>query len=620
MAAAPPLLKSIATVSLSGTLPEKLEAAAAIGFDGVEIFENDLLTFDGSPDDIRYIVEGLGLTITCYQPFRDFEAMPDDQRARALDRAERKFDLMRALDCDLLLVCSNIHPASLDDPARAAADLREMAERAHRRGMRVGYEALAWGRHVNTWRQAWSIVQQADHPALGLVADSFHTLAIGDDHAGLSAVPANRLFLVQLADAPKLTMDPLSWSRHFRSFPGQGELPVAGFLRSVLATGYVGPISLEIFNDEFRIAPARLTARDGLRSLKLIEAEAGHTDIPAPPAFSGTEFIEFAVDEDARRRLGETLRALGFTYAGRHRSKDVDLFRQGDISLILNAEPDSAAAEHFQFHGPAVCAMGLRIDDAAQATARADALLCPQWQEKVGPGERSLPAVRAPDGTLIFLVEPDPDGRTIYDTDFRLFGDAVPPPVVSTIDHVAQALPPGRMDNFTLFYRAVFGFAAETTWEIADPYGLVRSRTMVSPDQGIRLPLNISEGRATAPGRFVSAHGGAGVQHIAFASADIEPAIRTLMARGTRMLAIPANYYEDIAAKWDLPDDRIAWLRSLNLLYDRDDRGEFLHAYTETFDGRFFFEIVQRIGGYAGYGAANAAIRMAAQQVSERAG
>ena len=121
------LPKSIATVSLSGTLPEKLETAAAIGFDGVEIFENDLLTFDGSPAEVRKIAESLGLAITMFQPFRDFEAMPEPQRARNIDRAERKFDVMQALGTDLLLVCSNIQPAAIDDDVRAAADLAEMA-------------------------------------------------------------------------------------------------------------------------------------------------------------------------------------------------------------------------------------------------------------------------------------------------------------------------------------------------------------------------------------------------------------------------------------------------------------------------------------------------------------
>ncbi len=608
-----PLPKSIATVSLSGTLPEKLEAAAAIGFDGVEIFENDLLTFDGSPEDVRELAVNLGLTITCFQPFRDFEAMPDPQRARNMDRAERKFDVMQALGCDLLMVCSNVSPLAINDDARAAADLAEMAERADKRGLRVCYEALAWGRHVNRWRHAWKIVQEGNHPALGLLVDSFHTLALNDDPSGIADLPADKLFFVQLADAPRLSMDVLSWSRHFRNFPGQGQLPVTDFVRAVLASGYRGPLSLEIFNDEFRAAPARLTARDGLRSLLMVEAEAGGTVLPPPPVFDGVEFLEFAVDDEHAVRLGKTLRGLGFHHAGRHRSKSVDLYRQGRVNLILNSEPDSAASEHFQFHGSSVCAMALRVDDAAAAIERANGLLCPEWRERIGRGERRIPAVRAPDGTLVYLVQPDPSGRTIYDDDFILTPDPAPDALVTGIDHVAQALPMGRMDNFVLFYHAVFGFAPEQMWEIADPYGLIRSRTMVSADHSVRLPLNVSESRETATGRFLTTYAGAGVHHIAFATADILHTLEQATANGSRLLGIPSNYYEDIGAKWGLPDARIEQLRQHNLLYDQDENGEFLHAYTETFDGRFFFEFVQRIGDYQQYGAANASVRMAAQ-------
>jgi 4-hydroxyphenylpyruvate dioxygenase len=520
---------------------------------------------------------------------------------------------MQALGTDLVLVCSNIHPSAIDDDSRAAADLAEMAERAERRGLRIGYEALAWGRHVNRWRQAWKIVQTADHEALGLIVDSFHTLAVGDDASGIAALPADRPFFVQLADAPKLTLDALSWSRHFRNFPGQGELPVADFLRSVLATGYQGTLSLEVFNEEFRAAPARMVARDGLRSLLLVEAEAGVTTLPQPPTFDGIEFLEFAVDDDASRRLGEVLRDLGFHYAGRHRSTSVDLFRQGHVNLVLNSEPDSAAAEHFQMHGPSVCAMALRVDDAERALERARALLCPEWQEPVGEGERRIPALRAPDGTLIHLVQPDPSGRSIYDDDFRLYADQSTQPALSAIDHVAQALPVSRMDNFVLFYRAVLGFILEQLWEIADSYGLVRSRTMVSEERSVRLPLNISESRETGTGRFLTTYAGAGVHHIAMATGDIFDTMDRLTARGMRMLPIPANYYDDIAAKWGLDEALVRRLQQLNLLYDRDDAGEFLHVYTATFDDRFFFEIVQRCGGYQQYGAANAAIRMAAQ-------
>ena len=609
-----PLPKSIATVSLSGALPEKLEAAARAGFAGVEIFENDLLTFDGSPADVRRIAADLDLAIVLFQPFRDFEAMPEPQRTRNLDRAERKFDVMEALGTELLLVCSNVQQGAIDDDARAAADLAEMAERAAQRGLRVGYEALAWGRHVQRWSHAWRIVQRAGHPALGLIVDSFHTLSLDDDPAGIAEVPAEKLFFVQLADAPRLAMDPLSWSRHFRNFPYQGDLDVEGFVRAVLASGYNGPLSLEIFNDEFRAAPARPTARDGLRSLILVEAQAGGAELPRVPVFDGVEFLEFAVDEDAGRRLGEMLRSVGFRHAGHHRSKSVDLYRQGRINLVLNMEQDSAASEHFQLHGPSVAAMALRVDDAEHALIRARALLCSEWNERVGPGERRIPAVRAPDGTLIYLVAPDPAGRSIYDDDFRMFEDvAASKSPAGAVDHVAQAVPFGRMDAFVLFWRAVFGLEPQGVFELPDPYGLVRSRAMVSHDRTLRLPLNSSKSRQTSTGRFLTTFSGAGVHHIALATSDIIAAVERMTALGAKLLPIPANYYDDLEARFGLEPALLETLQRHQLLYDRDGAGEFFQVYTASFDDRFFFELVERRGGYDGYGAANAAIRLAAQ-------
>ena len=605
--------RSIATVCLSGALQEKLEAAAATGFDGVEIFEADLLAYEGTPADIRDIATSLGLTIDLFQPFRDFEAMPDAARRRNMDRAERKFDVMQQLGTDLVLVCSNVQPSAINDDARAAADLAEMAERAHRRGLRVGYEALAWGRHVNRWGHAWRIVQQAAHPALGLIVDSFHTLSLGDGYAGIASVPGDRIFYVQLADAPKLSMDVLSWSRHYRNFPGQGALDVTGFLRAVLASGYQGLLSLEIFNDEFRAAPSQLTARDGLRSLVLAEAQAGGPQtLPDPPRFDGFEFMEFAVDEVTGQELAAFLETIGFRLAGRHRSKDAALYRQGRVNLVLNAEQDCAAAEYFHLHGASVCAFALRLDDSGRALARARALLCPEWQERTGPGERGIPAVRAPDGTLIYLVEPDPSGRSIWESDFELVaGEDLGQ--LTGVDHVAQALPHGRMDAFVLFHRAVFGLEPQALVEMPDPFGLIRSRAMVSADGTVRLPLNISDSRETATGRFVSAFAGAGVHHIAVATHDIESVLERWEQLGASILPIPANYYDDLAARWGLEDAELEPLQRLGLLYDRDDNGEFLHAYTVSFRERFFFELVERRHGYAGFGAANAGVRMAAQ-------
>lgn len=610
------LPKSIATVCLSGALPDKLEAAAAAGFEGVEIFEQDLLAFDGAPAELRRLCDDLGLAVTLFQPFRDFEAMPDAQRARNLDRAERKFDTMQALGAELLLVCSNTQPAAQGDPARAADDLRAMAERAAPRGLRVCYEALAWGRHVTRWREAWEILRRADHPALGLCLDSFHTLALGDDLEALAGlVPPEKIFFLQLADAPRLAMDVLSWSRHHRLFPGQGELPVAAFLRALLATGWRGPLSLEVFNDEFRAAPSRRIARDGLRSLLWLEEQAGLAPLPAVPALAGIEFVEFAVDEAAREELGAMLGGLGFRRAGQHRSKEVELWRSGAAHLVLNAEPDSAAAERFAQLGASVCALALRVDDPERAVARAEALRYPVWSERRGAGERAIPAVRAPDGTLVFLVEdPATGARPIWADDFVLEPGGEPGGFAG-VDHCAQAVAPGMMDSFVLFYRALFGLAPDAPWELPDPYGLVRSRAFVAPGGAVRLPLNVSESTRTGTGRFVSALAGAGVHHIAFAAQDAAAAVDAARARGAALLEIPENYHDDLGARFGLDDPELDALARRGLLYDQDAAGgRFRHAYTLPFREGVFFEIAERAGGYAGFGAANAAVRMAAQR------
>ena len=145
--------RSIATVSLSGTLRQKLEAVAAARFDGIELFENDFINFAGSAAELRAMAADLGLAIDLYQPFRDVEGMPDAAFARSLERAEAKFDVMEALGAPLMLVCSNTSAAAIDDPALAAAQLFELAERAARRNLRIGYEAFAWGCHVKLYRQ-----------------------------------------------------------------------------------------------------------------------------------------------------------------------------------------------------------------------------------------------------------------------------------------------------------------------------------------------------------------------------------------------------------------------------------------------------------------------------------
>jgi 4-hydroxyphenylpyruvate dioxygenase len=608
--------RSIATVSLSGSLDEKLRATASAGFGAVEIFENDLLSFNGSPRDVGKLCRDLGLEICAFQPFRDFEGMPEPQRTRNFARAERKFDLMQELGTDLLLICSNISPASLGGIDRAAADFRELGERAAVRGLRVGFEALAWGRHVNDYRDAWEIVRRADHTSIGIILDSFHALAPAFPTNAIQSIPADKIFLVQLADAPKLGLDVLSWSRHFRCFPGQGDLPVADFMEAVRTTGYAGPLSLEIFNDQFRAGSAVRTATDGLRSLILLEDQLAESFSTAPTArlqpkaqSRGVGFIEFAVSEAKAGDLATLLSQLGFRRTGSHRSKDVERWSQGKIELVINCEPDGFAHAHYVTHGPGVCAIAIDVDDAGKTMTRAEALKARTFYSPVGPGELEIPAIRGVGGSLLYFIE---QAGKNWDTDFEALRSDPATDRLSAVDHISQSMPYDEMLSWLLFYTGILDLKRLPQIEIADPVGLVQSQALTNHDHSLRVILNGSSATRTLSARFIHEFFGSGVQHIAFSCPDIFATVADMRARGADFLKIPDNYYDDIEAKYDLDAATMAALRANQILYDREGDGEFFQIYTHAFDERFFFEIVER-RNYQGFGAANAAIRLAAQ-------
>ena len=612
---------SIATVSLSGSLDEKLRAIAAAGFDAVEIFENDLLSFNGSPRDVALLCHDLGLAICAFQPFRDFEGMPEPQRARNFARVARKFDLMQELGTDLLLVCSNVSPASLGGIDRAAADFRALGELAASRGLRVGFEALAWGRHVNDYRDAWEVVRRADHPSIGVILDSFHALAPAFPVTAIHSIPADKIFLVQLADAPRLGLDILSWSRHFRCFPGQGDLPVMDFMEAVQATGYTGPLSLEIFNDQFRSGSAVRTATDGLRSLILLEdAVAGSssnvsaTKLQPKARSRGVGFIEFAITEAKAGDLATLFGQLGFRRTGSHRSKDVERWSQGAIELVINCEPDGFAHSHYVTHGPGVCAIAIDIDDAGKTMTRAEALKARTFYQPVGPGELEIPAIRGVGGSLLYFLEAA--GKN-WGTDFETLRSGAGTDRLDVVDHISQSMPYDEMLSWLLFYTGILDLQRLPQVEIADPLGLVQSQALINGNQSLRMILNGSSATRTLSARFIDEFFGSGVQHIAFSCADIFAAVAEMRARGAQFLKIPDNYYDDIEAKYDLDAATMAALRDNQILYDREGDGEFFQIYTHIFDERFFFEIVQR-RNYHGFGAANAAVRLAAQTRESR--
>jgi len=620
------MVPSIATVCVSGTLQEKLEAIAAAGFTAVEIFENDLIAFPGSPAEVRSMCTDLGLAIVTCQPFRDFEGMPEGRRQRVFDRAERKFDLLQELGTDLLFVCSNTSPEALSGIDRLAADFAELGERAGRRGLRVGYEALAWGRHVSDYRDAWEVVRRAGRPEVGLILDSFHVLSRGFELSTIGTVPRDRIFMVQMADAPLLKMDPLSWSRHWRCLPGQGDLDLASFMDALVSTGYDGVLSLEIFNDRFRAGSARSVALDGHRSLiwlldqtarRLQRSVPGGVAMPPPRPVEAVEFIEFAVSESGRPAFERLLRALGFNRTGAHRSKDVDLWSQGDIRIVLNSDAEGFAHSYQITHGTSVCAIALRVPDARSATARAQALLDVPYSGAVGPGELDIPAVRGLGGSLLYFLDHTSALGRWSDVDFEPTGESEPSAGLVAVDHVSQSMQYEEMLTWLLFYSSLFDTAKTASQSVIDPGGVVQSQVVESgldgtPGHGLRMILNGSQSHRTLSSRFITEFFGSGVQHIAFHTADIVATVGRLVASGVSMLPIPENYYDDLEARTDLPVAEIEAMKALDILYDSDASGTFRQAYTQTLEGGLFFEIVQR-DGYAGYGAANAAIRLMAQ-------
>lgn len=598
---------SIATVCLSGTLPDKLAAAAHAGFDGVELFEPDLLGSPLSPAQVRELCTELGLSIDLYQPFRDVEGAPAERFRTTLRRARRVFTTMNQLGCDTVLICSSVAEDTIDDDALAASQLRQLAELADQHGIRLCYEALAWGIHVNTWEHSWRIVQQADHPRVGLCLDSFHVLSRTPEISGIAQLPGEKIFYLQLADAPHLEMDVLQWSRHHRLFPGQGSFDLAAFTAAVLEAGYSGPLSLEVFNDVFRQSPPALTALDAHRSLidltwRISDAPEALPQTPEPGACA---FVELEATPSSALGLRTVLRALGFVQTATHRSKPVQLWEQGEARLLINtsAPSDSAGLR------TRIAAVGLETEDPGEAAARAHALRADVLPRVIESEETAMPAVLSPDGTGLFFSPPE-GGRAgqCWREDFTPGSqevDAVDGPVTS-IDHVSLTQPFDRFDEAILLFRSLLGLPEPRNREHAGPFGLVRSQEFC-PEAGLGFVLNASVLRrgSWSPGVLSP-------QHIALATADAFAAADALAQADAPVLEISSNYYDDLAARLDLDEDFRTALQSRGLLYERDAQGgECLHLFTPVIGSQVFFEIVEHRGGFTGFGTADTPIRMA---------
>ena len=324
-----------------------------------------------------------------------------------------------------------------------------------------------------------------------------------------------------------------------------------------------------------------------------------------PLGTDGFEFIEYAAPDAAA--LGALFEKMAFVAVGRHRSKDVTLYRQGDINFIVNHEPNSFAQAFARVHGPSVCAFAIRVRDAAYALKQAIALGAKPHHGRIGPMELNIPAIRGIGGSLIYFVDRYGD-RTIYDVDFVPGNSAlsrVETAGLTRVDHLTHNVHKGRMDQWAEFYKRLFNFREIRYFNIQGQKTGLRSRALISPCGKIRIPINEPADRQSQVQEYLEAYRGEGIQHIALVTQDIYPTVEALHVRGVEFLEAPEGYYDRIEERLQyFNEDRERLARNQILIDGEPGTGLLLQIFTKTVIGPIFFELIERKGN-EGFGEGN---------------
>ena len=367
-----------------------------------------------------------------------------------------------------------------------------------------------------------------------------------------------------------------------------------------------------------------MLAQDGYRSLVALMDDVRRAepdirietaDIPARVGVEGVSFIEFATRGEEAKRLAAMLSSMGFVHAGNHVSKRVALWQQGDIRIILNSEPSGFASSAYAMHGTSICDIGLQVADVGHTTTRALALAAAPFSQPVGTRELEIPAIRSVGGSVLHFIDSKSGLADVWDIEFRPTGQSPAESAgLTRIDHVAETMSYDEMLSWSLFYTTIFDMSRTPMVDVIDPDGLVRSQAIRSPDGRLRITLNGAETHRTLAGSFLAESFGGAVQHVAFTTSDIFATAAAMRKTGFEPLPMTGNYYADLQARFPIDAEVLGRMQASNILYDEDANGAFFQFYSRPFAGGLFFEIVQRTGGYDGYGAPNAPFRIAAQK------
>ncbi len=335
-------------------------------------------------------------------------------------------------------------------------------------------------------------------------------------------------------------------------------------------------------------------------------AIAGIVSEANPMGTDGFEFVEFTGPDTAA--LEAVFRAMGFAPLARHRSKQVTLWRQGDVNFVLNAEPTSFAQGFARVHGPSCCAIAFRVADAAAAFERAVSLGARPFHGRVGPMELNIPAIEGIGGSLIYLVDRYGAKGSIWEVDFRPIEGADQRPAgagLTVVDHLTHNVHRGRMDAWAGFYERLFNFREIRYFDIEGKLTGLKSKAMTSPCGQIRIPINESSDDRSQIEEYLRAYKGEGIQHIAMGTTDIHASVETLRGQGVAFLDTPETYYELLPQRLPGTGEDIARLQRNRILMDGSPSGgRLLQIFTGTVIGPIFFELIQRKGDQ-GFGEGN---------------
>ena len=458
-------------------------------------------------------------------------------------------------------------------------------------------------------------------PSFYVTINSKNILMDGSQPSLINQIPLSLIDHVQLTDISKYISSEDQISNLSELLPNEGVLDLKSFIKIFLKKNFKGSIS--VANNNILNNKANLI-KDANRAFVSVFDDVVSSDISLdnlnlkiPPKINlnGFEFLEFTVFGEDHTSLVKMLKKLSFRKERIHKTKNVELWRQGSINILINFEKNSFAEQVYLKNGPSICDIAIKVKDAIQTIDRAKKLGIKEHSQSVSVGELKIPAIKGVDGSVIHFIDQKSNLFQLWNLDFNFLNpEPTQPSGLRSIDHISQTMKEEEMRSWLFFYLSNFNMYKTTQLDLVSSKGIIKSQAISSPEGEVRLNLNGSNNSQTIAGSFMTNKTGSSIQHIAFNTDDIFETVNILSENKFPFLQIDKKYYTQLQNKYNLDKKTLNNLKRNNILYDKNEFGEFFQIYSEPIFTGFFFEIVQRKQNYKGYGESNATHRIKSLQ------